>query len=171
MMSGSIYVPGAGSVSIPEITLAQSKIPPAGFHFAVVFLIGGYLPNPLDMRFKKVSGLASEIETLTYKEGGENLYTHRLPNRVSYNNLQLERGMLIGSPLNIEFNAAMTNLQFSPGNVLVTLLDEDDEPVSAWFFWKTYPVKWSVSDLAADVNAVVIESMELAYTRFQVMRI
>jgi phage tail-like protein len=158
-------------MTIPEITLVDTKSPPVGFHFVVVFFAGGNVPNSLDMRFKKVSGLTSEIETITYKEGGENLFTHRLPNRVSYNNLVLERGMVVGSPLNIDFNAAMSNLQFSPGNALVALLDDDGLPLAGWLFWKTYPVKWSVSDLAADVNGVVIETMELAYTRFQVMRI
>lgn len=161
----------SGLITIPEISLTETKKPPVGFHFAVVFFAGGTVPSSLDMRFKKVSGLMSEIETITYKEGGENLFTHRLPNRVSYNNLVLERGMVIGSPLNIEFNAAMSNLQFSPGNVLVALLDDDGLPLAGWLFWKTYPVKWSVSDLAADVNGVVIETMELAYTRFQVLRI
>jgi phage tail-like protein len=84
-------------ITIPELTL--TKNPPAGFHFAVIFFIGGVIPNPLDIRFKKVGGLSSEIETTPLKEGGENLYTHRLPGRVSYNNLVLERGMVIGSPL------------------------------------------------------------------------
>jgi phage tail-like protein len=36
---------------------------------------------------------------------------------------------------------------------------------------KAYPVKWSVSDLDADSNSVVIEHMELTYQRMQVMRI
>ena len=150
---------------------SNNQNPPAGFHFTVLFFAGGTVPNAVDMRFKKVSGLGSDIETITYKEGGENLYTHRLPNRVSYNNLILERGMVIGSPLALEFNAAMTNYQFYPGNALVALLDDDGSPTAAWLFLKTYPVKWSVSDLAADVNGVVIETMELSYTRFQVMRV
>ncbi|MGD8400809.1 MAG: phage tail protein [Bacillota bacterium] len=158
-------------LTLLESSLTNTQKPPAGFHFAVIFFIGGTVPDALDMRFKKVSGLGSEIETITLKEGGENLYTHRLPNRVSYNNLILERGMVIGSPLNLEFNAAMSNYQFNPGNVLVALLDDDGLPLAAWLFLKTYPVKWSVSDLAAEVNGLVIETMELAYTRFQVIRI
>jgi phage tail-like protein len=154
-----------------ETSLTNNQSPPAGFHFAVVFFTGGTVPNALDMRFKKVTGLGSDINTATVKEGGENLFSHRLPNRVSYNNLVLERGIIVGSPLNIEFNAAMSNYQFNPGNALVTLLDDSEEPLAAWLFLKTYPVKWNVSDLAADVNGVVIETMELAYTRFQVIQV
>ena len=160
------------TLSIPETTSTEITKPLAGFHFAVVFFAGGTEASALDMRFKKVGGLSSEIETFTYKEGGENLYTHRLPSRVSYNNLLLERGMVISvTPLVTEFDTAMSNMKFSPGNVLVALLDDDSIPEAAWLFLKTYPVKWSVSELAADVNGFAIETMELAYTRFQVMRL
>ncbi|MBC7974385.1 MAG: phage tail protein, partial [Myxococcales bacterium] len=79
-----------------------------GSRFAAVFFVGGILPNPLDIRFQRVSGLSATIETTTVGEGGQNLYTHRLPRRVGYNNLVLERGFVIGSPLNIEFNIAMS---------------------------------------------------------------
>ena len=159
------------TLTIPEVKTSSKQKPPVGFHFTVVFFMDGILPNPIDMWFKKVSGLSSEIETITYKEGGENLFTHRLPNRVSYNNLVLERGLMVGSPLGLGFNAAMSTLKFNPSNVLVALLNDDGLPAAAWLFWKAYPVKWSVSDLDADANAVAIETMELAYTRFQVMRL
>jgi phage tail-like protein len=147
------------------------NIPPAGFHFMVVFFIGGLLPNPLDIRFRKVTGLTAEIETQPLKEGGENLFTHRLPTGIKYGNLTLERGMVVGSPLNIEFNVAMTTMKFAPGNVLVALLNDQSIPIAGWLFIKSYPVKWSVSDLDADQNAVVIDTMELAYTRFQILRV
>lgn len=154
---------------IPEVSL--TKNPPAGFHFTAVFFIGGIIPNPLDIRFKKISGLSAEIETMSLKEGGQNLYTHRLPTNVKYNNLVLERGMVVGSPLNIEFNVAMTAMKFLPGNVMVTLLNDDSIPIAGWLFMNSYPVKWAVSDLDADQNAIVIDTMELAYTRFQSLRI
>jgi phage tail-like protein len=65
----------------------------------------------------------------------------------------------------------MSSLKLIPGNVLVALLNDDSLPIAAWFFWKTFPVKWSVSDLDATANSIVIETMELAYTRFQTIRI
>jgi phage tail-like protein len=36
---------------------------------------------------------------------------------------------------------------------------------------KAYPVKWRVSDLDAASNTVVIETLELAYQRMQVIRV
>ncbi|MEM9903566.1 MAG: phage tail protein [Cyanobacteria bacterium P01_D01_bin.44] len=154
---------------IPALSLTQN--PPVGFYFMVTFLVGGFLPNPLDIRFQRVSGMSSTIETSEVREGGENLFTHRLPTRVTYDNLVLERGMVIGSPLNVEFNLAMSTLKFQPGNVLVMLLNAKDMPIAGWLFQETYPLKWSVSDLDANQSAVVIDTMELAYTRFQNLRI
>lgn len=145
--------------------------PPLGFRFSVFFFIGGVVPNPLDFRFKKVSGIGSSISTSTLNEGGQNLYSHKLPERVQYENLVLERGLAVGSPLVVEFNAAMSLFKFVPSNVLVSLLDEAGIPISSWLFTNAYPVKWTVSSLDADSNAVVIETMELSYQRMQAIRI
>lgn len=145
--------------------------PPLGFRFSVFFFIGGVVPNPLDFRFKKVSGIGSTISTSTLNEGGQNLYSHKLPERVQYENLVLERGLAIGSPLVVEFNAAMSLFKFVPSNVLVSLLDEAGIPISSWLFTNAYPVKWTVSSLDADSNTVVIETMELSYQRMQPIRI
>ena len=145
--------------------------PPVGFHFLVSFLIRVVLAYPLDIRFQKVSGISSEIETTDIREGGENVFRHRLPNHVTYNNLVLERGFVVGSPLNIEFNVAMSTMEFAPSNVLVILLNEDSIPIAGWLFQRAYPVKWSTSDLDANNNGVVIDTMELAYARFQSLRI
>ncbi len=138
--------------------------------FGVLFLAGGLIPNPLDIRFQKVSGLSVEVETEPVSEGGQNLYTQRLPKGIKYNNLVLERGMVVGSPLNLEFNATMSLFKFVTSNVLVTLLDESKAPLAAWLFLKAYPVKWSTSELNAE-PALVIDTLELSYTRMQVLRV
>ena len=144
---------------------------PLSFRFSVTFFIGGIIPNPLDIGFQKVSGLVSEVKTDTISEGGQNLYAHRLPTKVHYENLKLERGMVVGSLLNIEFNLAMATFKFKPGNALVTLFNEDTLPVSAWMFRGTYPVRWAISDLDANQDSIVIDSMELAYKQYISIRI
>lgn len=138
--------------------------------FGVFFFAGGVIPNPIDIRFQKVSGLSAEIETETVDEGGQNRYTQKLPTGVKFGNLVLERGMVVGSPLNLEFNAAMSLFRFASSNVLVTLLHESKAPLAAWLFLNAYPVKWSTSDLNAEPG-LVIDTMELAYTRMQIMRV
>jgi phage tail-like protein len=142
-----------------------------GFRFGVLFIAGGVIPNPLDIRFQRVSGLSAEVNTITLEEGGQNLYIHRLPKSISYNNLVLERGFVVGSPLNIEFNAAMSLFKFAPANVLVTLLSETKIPLAAWLFMKAYPVKWATSDLNAGETTILVDTLELAYTRMQILRV
>ena len=145
--------------------------PPLSHRFEVRFSDLGIVPNTVDMRFQKVSGINAEISTDTIPDGGQNLYSHRVPTKISYNNLVLERGMMQGSPLRAEFNAALAFFRFTPSNVIVILYSEESVPLAGWLFMKAYPVKWSIADLDAGANAVVIETMELAYTRFQILYI
>jgi phage tail-like protein len=147
--------------------------PALSHRFGVFFFAGGVVRNPLDFRFQKVSGLSAEVQLNTVNEGGQNLYAHRLPSKVTYGNLVLERGYVVGSPspLNIEFNVAFSTFKFYPSNVLVTLFDDIGIPLGAWLYIKAYPVRWTVSDLDAMGNAVAVDTMELAYTRFQILRL
>jgi phage tail-like protein len=142
-----------------------------GFRFGVFFFVGGVLPNPLDIRFKRVSGLSGRINTIDLREGGQNIYTHKLPDGVDHDNLVLERGMVVGSPLNIEVNVALSLYAMTPSNVMITLFGEDMVPLSAWLCIKAFPVRWSTSDLDAGEGGLVIDTFELAYTRLQMLRI
>jgi len=142
-----------------------------GSRFAAIFFIGGVVPNPIDIRFQRVSGLSATIETTTVSEGGQNLYTHRLPRRVGYSNLILERGFMVGSPLSLEFNAAMSLFKFVPSNVMITLLDGDAVPLAAWMFLKAFPVRWATADLSAGEDKVLIDTLELCYASMQAMRV
>jgi phage tail-like protein len=152
-------------MAIPESRgqLPFAGNPPLAFRFGVFFFAGGVVPNPVDILFQKVSGIGSKVNTVPVEEGGQNLYTQSLPEKIQHDNLVLERGLVIFSPLSIEFNLAMSGFQFAPSNVLVNLLNDTGLPVAAWLFLNAYPVKWSVSDLDADNNAVVVEHLELSY--------
>ena len=65
------------------------------FRFAVFFMAGGVVPNPLDIRFQRVSGLAATIETnddlgpvdmarAIYAEGGVAAFFDGAGERVLY---------------------------------------------------------------------------------------
>ncbi|XXX71802.1 phage tail protein [Sorangium sp. So ce134] len=157
------------SAAIPELA-PQGEIF-VNFRFGVFFFAGGVVPNPLDIRFKKVTGLSATVKTTPLEEGGQNLYTHALPSRIEHGNLVLERGVVAASPLRLDFHAAMSLFKFAPSNVLVTLFDEAYTPVSAWFFTRAFPVKWSTADLDAEPKKALIESLELAYARMQVIEV
>ena len=168
-------LPDIGAEKSPqsEIFAPRSLLdePIIGMRFGVFFFASGVIPNPLDIRFQKVTGLSTTLQTESFSEGGQNLYQHKLPQGVRYDNLVLERGMVVGSPLNLEFNATLSLFRFSTSNVLVTLLGENKLPLAAWLFMKAYPVKWSTSDLDAAQPGLVIDRLELAYTRMQTLRV
>lgn len=143
--------------------------PPLSFRFGVFFFMAGHTHNAVDIRFNKVSGIGARIDTQPLNEGGQNLFSHHLPVRGQTTNLVLERSMEITSELFDEFNNTLSLFQFNPCNVLVTLLDETGMPVRGWSFQAAYPVVWKISDLDAESNKVVIETMELAYQSMQTM--
>ena len=146
---------------------------PLGFHFKVEFGAGdGGKDLAIDnsgheVRFQEVTGLTSEIGIETYEEGGENRFSHRLPNRAQFGNLVLKRGMLIDTKLKGWFESALHNFTFEPIAVTVVLLNGENEPLDSWSFHNVWPVKWVISDLKAMENAVMLETVELAYQFFE----
>ncbi|UII31373.1 phage tail protein [Fulvivirga ulvae] len=146
----------------------EGLLDPALSHrFSVLFLRAGRLPYLGDIFFQRVSGLSSEVQLDTINEGGQNLHAYRVPGRIGYGNLILERGYTLLSPLRGEFLNTFSRFQFVPSQVIVTLMNGTGIPLGAWVFEKAYPVKWSIADLDAQDGKVVIDSMELAYTRYQ----
>lgn len=138
--------------------------PPTGFHFIVWFegLFPDYIGIP-DIGFQEVSGINVDIGIEEYREGGENRFAHRLPNPVSYPNLTMKRGMLIGSQLMLWFKDAVENFNFKAKNITVVLLNPDHIPLQAWNFVNAWPVKWSFEGLNAQENTLMIENIEFAY--------
>lgn len=150
-----------------------SYYPPACFHFKVELNGVDGADSDSEQRFQEISGLSVEVETETLHEGGENRFEYKLPKRAKYPNLILKRGLLKGSAFLDWFKSAMNTYfivavyDFKPADITITLLDEADEPVAVWNVVQAYPLKWSMSDLRSSENAVVVESMELAYQYFE----
>lgn len=142
--------------------------PPVGFHFRVDFLDAG--ANADDIRFTEVGGLSVEVGTEEVAEGGENRFIQRYPTRTKYPDLVLKRGMLIKSGLMDWIRQCIDEQRIEPKNVDVKLLNEKHEPLITWHVIKAYPTKWMGSDLSATNNAVIIETLQLAYQYFTVDR-
>lgn len=142
-----------------------TRYPPVGFHFSVVF--EGLSSNE-EVGFQTVSGINATISNdYTIKEGGENRFTHRLPQRASYENLVLKRGVLVDSALIDWFRDAVENFQFRPITVTVNLLNEEHEPLESWQFINAYPTKWNIDGFDAQANGIVAETIELSFQYFE----
>ena len=137
---------------------------PVSFHFKVEFSPSS--PDS-DIRFQEVGGLTAEITTEELREGGLNEYAHRLPVGAKYGNLVLKRGFIHNSEVTKWCRQAIEHFVFSRKDVTVHLLNEEHNSLASWIFTNAYPVKWSLSDLKAQENALAIETLELAYSKFR----
>lgn len=142
-------------------------LPPPAFRFAVDFDGAGLAPTLADLQFQEVAGLEREIEVVTLAEGGENRFAHRLPGRAKHGNLTLKRGHVADSGLIGWFESAAQGVGVDPADVTVKLLDAEGQPLEQWHFVRAWPVKWSVSGFDATKNGYVIDTIELAYQRFE----
>lgn len=142
--------------------------PPVGFHFSVEF--EGLGTDAKDHQFQSVSGLSVDIETEEIAEGGENRFKHKLPVKTKYPNLTLKRGMLIDSEVIDWCRDAIENFSFKPVNLTVKLLNEEHQPLISWNVVHAFPVKWSVEDFNAEESKLVVESFELTYNYFTLIK-
>ncbi len=138
--------------------------PPVGFHFKVEVL--DLPPNDNDVRFTEVSGLSLEMGTEEMAEGGENRFIQKYPTRTKYPELILKRGLLLNSEVFDWLQKCLQDYKIEPKNIDIKLLNEEHEPLLTWHIVKAYPTKWSVSDLNASNNAIVIESLQFFYQYF-----
>lgn len=142
--------------------------PPVGFHFLVEF--EGLGSQEKDHQFQSVSGLSVDIEIEEIAEGGENRFKHKLPVKTKYPNLTLKRGMLIDSAVIDWCRDAIENFSFKPVNLTVKLLNEEHQPLISWNVVHAFPVKWSVEDFNAEESKLVVESFELTYNYFTLIK-
>jgi len=142
--------------------------PPVGFHFKVEVL--DLPPNAHDVRFTEVGGLSVEVSTEEVAEGGENRFIQKYPTRTKYPELVLKRGLLRNSEVWNWSRQCIEDFNIVPKSVDVILLNASHEPLMTWHLVGAYPTKWSVSDLSASANAIVVESLQLFYQYFTVDR-
>ncbi len=147
--------------------MPESDYPPFGFHFLVTFNGLGLGDKSRDSFFQSVTGLSVEVQTESIREGGENRFEHVLPLRSKYSTLTLKRGVFKDSGLITWSMDAFQNMIYKPVDLIVSLLNEQHEPLMSWIVIHAWPKKWSVSDFNAEQSTLVIETMELNYNFFQ----
>lgn len=142
----------------------DSYFPPLGFHFSVEFS-----KFKSEYQFQSVSGLNIDLETEEIGEGGENRFKHKLPVKTKYPNLVLKRGLLTDSEIVKWCLKGSANLSIEPTNLMVMLLDENHNALLTWKIIHAYPVKWNIADFNAEESKLVIETIELAYSYFEII--
>ena len=74
--------------------------------------------------------------------------------------------MLIDSKVAEWCKKAVENFDFQPINLIVSLLNEQHQPLLSWNVVHAYPVKWAISDFNAEESKLVIETIELTYNYY-----
>jgi phage tail-like protein len=150
--------------SVPPQQAPLPGYPPAAFYFRVSF---GTAATDADCSFREVSGIAPEMETGTFVEGGENRFVHTLPKAVKHPRLVLKRGVApYTSRLVTWCRDALEGGLGQPittQQINVALMDESGQALRLWTFDGAYPVKWEVEPFQSSKNEVAIEKMEFSY--------
>ena len=138
------------------------------FSFRVDFVDGLKAEN---VSFSEVSGLRVDIPCEEVSSGGENDWIYKLPKPVKLSNLILKKGIL---PHPNEFVAwckkAIYEFEFVPATIIVSLIGEDDTMIKSWEISNAYPVKFEASSFDANKNEIVIETVELAYSKIHLYK-
>lgn len=142
----------------------DSYYPPVGFHFRVDFLLPDLTAH--DIQFQEVDGLKVNIELENYIEGGENRFVHKLPVRTAYNDLSLKRGLLMDSGITTWIKKAIEKFEFTPANLVVSLLNEEHKPLAIWEVFHVLPIEWAIDSFSSQDSKVVVETLKFSYQYF-----
>lgn len=112
--------------------------------------------------FTEVSGLQVEMEVMSYEEGGNNGFVHRLPGRAKVGNLTLKRGMTTSNDF-FSWCAEIARGAIKRRTLSVVMYDVKGQEMLRWTFFNAYPVKWTGPQFTADGSATAIEALELAH--------
>jgi phage tail-like protein len=128
------------------------------FHYKVSW-------NNQDIGFSEVSGLTQELQAIEYRDGlmaGTTLPLKR-PGLKKANNISLKRGIVEKNNdlFNWFNNNGATNVDRR--DLLISLLNDEGNPVMVWEIKQTWPVKCEGPSLKATGNEIAIESIELVH--------
>ncbi|MDP8567981.1 phage tail protein [Methylophilus aquaticus] len=114
--------------------------------------------------FQEVSGLDMEAPVIEYRRGDNPAFsTIKMPGVKKYGNITMKKGIFKSDPKLWDwFNQIKMNTT-KRVTVTISLLDEAGKPTMIWTLANAWPTKISGTDLKAEGNEVVIESIEVAH--------
>lgn len=144
--------------------------------------IGGYLPDTASFLFEvddeaiglfgEISGLEVHSDTVTYAEGGENGFVHKLPGRLTWPNIVLSRGITNSDVLFSWLQKTAGPGYDSNQNKLdrttagITLLASDGMRLRSWSIQGAFAVRWSGPKLSVHSGEGATEELEIAHQGF-----
>ncbi len=127
------------------------------FHFRVEC-------GPMRLGFSEVSGLTQENQAIEYRDGFFPEYSSiKMPGLRKFNNVTLKRGVIKSDNEFFKWLSTVKLNTVERRDLIVSLLNENHDPVMVWVIHNAFPVKVEGPQLKASGNEVAIESIELAH--------
>lgn len=135
----------------------MANYPLSKFHFRVEW--GG-----TRIGFTEVTGLDKSMDIIEYRDGSSPEYSKiKMPGLQKFSNITLKRGTFVNDNEYYQWLNTVQMNTIERRDLIISLLNENHEPVMVWKIKNAFPVKVQSSDLKADGNEVAIETMELAH--------
>jgi phage tail-like protein len=127
------------------------------FHFTVEW--GGSRAG-----FSEVTGLTQENQAIEYRDGAFPEYSSiKMPGLRKFSNLTMKRGIVKSDNQFADWLSTVKLNTVDRRNLVISLLNEEHQPVMVWKVLNAFPVKVEGPQLKASGNEVAIESIELAH--------
>jgi phage tail-like protein len=127
------------------------------FHFTVEW--GGKRVG-----FSEVTGLTQENQAIEYRDGSFPEYSSiKMLGLRKFSNVTLKRGIIKGDNDFFKWLSTVKLNTVERRNLVISLLNEEHQPVMVWKVMNAFPVKVEGPALKASANEVAIESVELAH--------
>ena len=138
------------------------------FHFKVAF-------GDSEFNCTEVSGLDFENEVIEYRAGADSEYHKtKQPGLSKYSNITLKRGTFADKSKQF-YDSWVKTVYFQEGaeqyrgDLTISLLDENHEPIVTWKAQKAYITKIQSTDLKADGNEIAIETAEFVHEKLSIL--
>lgn len=142
--------------------MPNTNFPLPKFHFSVQW--GGS-----KIAFTEVSGLNKEMDVLEYREGSSlNFFKEKMPGLQKLSNITLKRGVFIDDNEFYEWYNTVAQSTVEKRTIVISLLDENQEPKVVWTVNDCFIVALKCSDLKSDANEIAIDTVEIANHSFSV---
>lgn len=112
--------------------------------------------------FMECNGLEMSMQPAEWKEGGNNGRVLKFPNRVTWSNIILKKGIAANTAL-WDWHYGFVEGKGKRRDGLIILLSDLHVPNNIWSFRRGLPVKYSGPAMNATQNNVAVESIEIVH--------
>jgi phage tail-like protein len=113
--------------------------------------------------FVNCSGINAKVEAISYRESGNNQIVHRLPGKVTYEDVKLSYGLTDNTILWDWFQKGLAG-EVDRRNVSIILLDsKGSQEEMRWNLFNAWPSEWQSTTLDTLGSETAIETLKLTF--------